>query len=193
MPLPGGQGTAWQAGEIVLKPLDMSTQELEWQAGVLPGVGNFGVRVAAPLRARTGALVVDGWTGWPPWDEAASPEHTPGSSLEWLLDARRPILLPDQLIHGDLSGNVLLAEGNPPAVIDFSPYWRPKEYATAIVLVDAVVSYGADGQLLDLLGGEQGTQLLLRAAIFRLLSDSEPAAGYYAALVARLRVRLGRS
>ena len=31
---------------------------------------------------------------------------------------------PDQLIHGDLTTNVLVAKGTSPGVIDFSPYWR---------------------------------------------------------------------
>ena len=42
-----------------------------------------------------------------------------------LVAARRSVDAVSQLVHGDLSGNVLLAHGLPPAVIDFSPYWRP--------------------------------------------------------------------
>lgn len=64
-PLRGGQGTAWRAGEVVLKPLDMSPAALEWQAEVLASISSDGVRVAAPLRSRGGALVVEGWTAWP--------------------------------------------------------------------------------------------------------------------------------
>jgi hypothetical protein len=36
---------------------------------------------------------------------------------------REPIVQPPQVIHGDLGGNVLFAEGVTPAVIDFSPYF----------------------------------------------------------------------
>ncbi|MFH5821458.1 TIGR02569 family protein [Georgenia sp. AZ-5] len=65
VPLRGGKGTAWRAGGIVLKPLDMPAEALEWQAGVLADVDRADdVRVAPPLRARDGRLVVDGWTGW---------------------------------------------------------------------------------------------------------------------------------
>jgi prepilin-type processing-associated H-X9-DG protein len=55
---------------------------------------------------------------------AAAPAPLNGQ-LRSLLAARRPVHLPAQLIHGDLGGNVLFADGEPPAVIDFSPYWRP--------------------------------------------------------------------
>jgi hypothetical protein len=45
--------------------------------------------------------------------------------LQPLIDALerrlRPIGLPSQLVHGDITGNVLFAQGRPPAVIDFSP------------------------------------------------------------------------
>ena len=33
-----------------------------------------------------------------------------------------PLSLPSQVIHGDFGGNVLFAGGQPPAIIDFSPY-----------------------------------------------------------------------
>jgi hypothetical protein len=39
----------------------------------------------------------------------------------------------DQLIHGDLNpGNVLVADGMPPALIDFTPWWGPPEFAVAM-------------------------------------------------------------
>ncbi len=47
--------------------------------------------------------------------------------------------LPSQLIHGDLSGNFLLDEEQPPAVIDFSPAWAPNGFAEGIMFVDALV------------------------------------------------------
>ncbi|KAF8523260.1 hypothetical protein BU17DRAFT_15440, partial [Hysterangium stoloniferum] len=43
-----------------------------------------------------------------------------------------------QIIHGDLTGNMLFHSGKSPAVIDISPYWRPRSFATAIVIVDAM-------------------------------------------------------
>jgi uncharacterized protein (TIGR02569 family) len=87
--------------------------------------------------------------------------------------ATRPIELPGQLIHGDLAGNVLFAEGQPPAVIDFSPGERPAAYALAVAAVDVLTWSGASPDILDDLDGEDEIdQLLLRAAIWRLITES---------------------
>ncbi|MGH2837223.1 MAG: hypothetical protein ACRDJY_02605 [Thermoleophilaceae bacterium] len=94
-----------------------------------------------------------------------------------LLAARGPVSAWDQLVHGDLSGNVLFEDGLPPAVIDFSPYWRPKGFASAVVAVDAVVWHEADvGLLATVVNDRDGTELLIRALIFRLLAHRDPAA-----------------
>ena len=101
--------------------------------------------------------------------------------LDGLLAARRPLpLLSSQVIHGDLGGNVLFADGLPPAVIDFSPYFRPAGYAKAIVAFDALAWENADRSVLDQLSDVSGfRQLLIRAAAFRvaaaaLLSERDP-------------------
>ena len=90
--------------------------------------------------------------------------------LNGLLAARRPLpLLSSQVIHGDLGGNVLFADGLPPAVIDFSPYFRPAGYAKAIVAFDALAWENADRSVLDQLSDVIGLrQLLIRAAAFRV-------------------------
>jgi uncharacterized protein (TIGR02569 family) len=104
------------------------------------------------------------------WDEDPMPP-APGDAdavLGELLEARRPVRLPEQLIHGDLTGNVLFADGLPPGVIDFSPYWRPAGYAIGVIVADAVVWEGADLRLLDaVVGRTEIGQCLLRAMIFR--------------------------
>lgn len=106
----------------------------------------------------------------------------------WLLDARAPIRTEAQLIHGDLSGNVLLAGRHPPAIIDFSPLWRPRAYASMIVAVDAIAWHGAGVELLEPgLLRDDGAQLLIRALLFRLLSDTHPQRGQYSAVTERLR------
>jgi uncharacterized protein (TIGR02569 family) len=224
--LPGGQRTAWRAGDVVLKPLDMSLDALRWQADVL---GSMACDDVAPLRSAGGELVVDGWTAWalqagdhaPRWADilavgerfhrALAGVERPSSILDartdpwaradriaWgeedagrfaqapevahLLAARSAVTAASQLIHGDLSGNVLFADGLAPAVIDVSPYWRPVEYAAAIVVVDAVLWHGADVELLSV-GGD--AQLLVRALLFRLLASHDPAvaaAGYCPAI-----------
>lgn len=105
------------------------------------------------------------------WGEV---DNTIPTSLARLANARRPVPLASQFVHGDLCGNVLTHPGLPPAVIDISPYWRPAAYATAIALVDHAAD-GPDGDGLDPdLLGPHGQQLLIRALLFRAMSESEP-------------------
>jgi uncharacterized protein (TIGR02569 family) len=79
---------------------------------------------------------------------------------------------PDQVVHGDLTGNVLLHPGLDPLILDFSPYWRPGPYALTIVITDALSWYGADPLLLrqhaDDLGAEP-LRCLARSLIFRVV------------------------
>jgi uncharacterized protein (TIGR02569 family) len=94
--------------------------------------------------------------------------------LDRLTALRRPVSADHQLVHGDLSGNVLFADGLQPAIIDFSPYWRPAAYADAIIAVDGILWYGADPALLTLAGTTPDfPQLLVRAVIFRLVAHNE--------------------
>jgi uncharacterized protein (TIGR02569 family) len=256
VPLPGGEGTAWRAGKVVLKPAG-DPRVARWTAGLyrdLDPVGPLtarrdpGFRVPRPLRAAAGDWVAGdpetgGWVAWqwlpgepaswagvspfwprliaasrafhaalagrpaPPWlgrdgspwtvgDQVAWGERDPGSvlaaapgslgeQLRSLLAALRPVHLPRQLIHGDLGGNVLFADGEPPAVIDFSPYWRPAGLALAVAAVDALMWGGASPAALGELDGEpEWGQLLARALVYRLVTeivfrrgDPDPAAG----------------
>ena len=90
--------------------------------------------------------------------------------LDRLTEARRPTqAMREQVIHGDLCGKLLFADGLPPAVIDFSPYVRPASYAKAIIAFEAVCWEGADPALLETIADvDDGRQLLVRAAIFRV-------------------------
>ncbi|WP_406318202.1 hypothetical protein OHA77_12575 [Streptosporangium sp. NBC_01639] len=108
------------------------------------------------------------------WDEigAVAVAHTDGL-LAALQDLQRPVDAPSQLVHGDLTGNVLLQRGQPPAVIDFSPYWRPAGYAEAIVVADGLLYHHAEPELIDsVLPGRDGLQMLVRALIFRLATSA---------------------
>jgi uncharacterized protein (TIGR02569 family) len=103
------------------------------------------------------------------WGNVDGPTHP---VLDRLLALRRPIDLPAQAIHGDLTENVLDADGDAPAVIDPTIYWRPAGYASAIVVGDAVRWFDAEPEPLldsvsaiDVLG-----QLMVRASIFRLVT-----------------------
>jgi uncharacterized protein (TIGR02569 family) len=87
-----------------------------------------------------------------------------------LAERLAPVSLPAQVIHGDFTENVLFGPGaEPPAVIDFTPYWRPALFAQAVVVVDAITWRGADVSLLDAIAGPQAHQMLLRAQLRRLL------------------------
>ena len=87
--------------------------------------------------------------------------------------------LPRQMVHGVLSGNVLLADPTPPAIIDISPYWRPAAYADAVVVVDALLWWSTDPALAQLsrpttVSSVQWRSLLTRALVFRLFAFDEP-------------------
>lgn len=218
-PLGGGEGRSWQAGDIVLKPLDLSMEELEWQADLLGRIRGDAFRLATPLRAEDGSLSADGWYAtallsgrhqpgrWADiirageafhdaisveprpafldrrsdpwaigdrvaWDELPASDFAEAKQVARLAEARRPIHAPSQLIHGDLTGNVLFAEGLAPAIIDLSPYWRPVPFATAIVVADALVWEGADVSVVSDVGHiQQFGQYLVRALIYRAVTD----------------------
>lgn len=92
----------------------------------------------------------------------------------WVDDHLRllaPLSLPSQVIHGDFGGNILFARDQPPAVIDFSPYWRPALFAEAIVIADAIAWNGAHPTPTEWFADrELGRQLLLRAYIYRVVT-----------------------
>lgn len=81
---------------------------------------------------------------------------------------------PDQLVHGDLAGNVLLDADGIPLVIDVAPFWRPALWADAVCVLDAVVWMGADLAVMQRWTSGAGRQAMLRAGLFRIFSDLEP-------------------
>ena len=113
------------------------------------------------------------------WGEARVEPHPEVAPLLYRLEAAlRPVTSPCQLVHGDLSGNVLFADAQLPAIIDFSPYWRPASYADAIVAVDGLLWFDAGRDVLELAWSSQDfPQMLLRALIFRLVAFNEAARG----------------
>ena len=130
-----------------------------------PGVADRTDRWARAERAAFGGL------------EAAEPPRPGNGSASAALvrELRAELddtdLGPDQLVHADLAGNVLLDATGVPVVIDVAPYWRPVLWAEAVCVLDAVLWHGGDPTALD--GWRDGArrQAMLRAAIFRVLSD----------------------
>jgi uncharacterized protein (TIGR02569 family) len=103
--------------------------------------------------------------------EAAEP-HADEATLHLirlLMDHLTPVTDREQVIHGDILPNVLVADGLPPAVIDWPPYFRPVGMANAVAVTDAITFRGAPLSLLDEweTGGDWD-QLLVRALLYRL-------------------------
>lgn len=217
--LAGGEGRSWRAGGVVLKPLDRSPEELEWEADLVTRTKGEGFRLPRPVRAVDGSLTVGGWYAseflagrhepgrWPEIIDAGKAFHAAVRSeqrpafFEWRTDpwsigdrvawgelplgdfgaaeqvarlsaACVPLGARAQLVHGDLTGNVLFAKGLPPAIIDLSPYWRPAPFAAAVVVTDALVWEGADASLVSELGHtDDAGQYLARALIYRIVTD----------------------
>ena len=106
------------------------------------------------------------------WGDLPASDFADAKHVARLAAARRPLDAPHQLIHGDLTGNVLFADGLPPAIIDLSPYWRPAAFATAIVVADALVWEGAEASLLSQVRHiDHFAQYLVRALIYRAVTD----------------------
>jgi uncharacterized protein (TIGR02569 family) len=105
------------------------------------------------------------------WDE----EHAPlepslgGRLFDVLAGSRRPNRMVPQVVHGDLFGNVLFDGEAAPGLVDFTAYFRPPEWAAAVVVVDAMAWGGADiGILRRWSHLAEWSQALLHALLFRL-------------------------
>ncbi|GAA4909802.1 uncharacterized protein (TIGR02569 family) [Stackebrandtia albiflava] len=104
------------------------------------------------------------------WGEEPAPMADP--LLDAILADCRPVRLPSQAVHPDLLGNLLYADGLPPAVIDWPPYWRPVEWAAAVAVVDARCWYDADTGVIDRWSRLPAwPQMLRRALAFRYATD----------------------
>ena len=152
------------------------------------------IAVSRALHAALAGVPVPSWrravqNPWTIGDEVAWGERDPGPLLgpragtlagqvRRLLTLLRPAGRPAQLIHADLAGNMLFADGLPPAVIDFSPLERPAGLPLAVVAVDALMWHRARPEILGQLGGEpEIAQLLARALVYRLVTEIVMRAG----------------
>lgn len=108
-----------------------------------------------------------------PWGLALGNRRVPTDLLLRVMGRLRPIEAQSQVIHGDLTGNVLFVNGQPPCIIDFSPYWRPATAAIAIVVVDAMTFHHPGPSLIESqLYRQDFDQYLLRALLFRMVADN---------------------
>lgn len=221
--LEGGQGEAYAAGGLVLKPAG-DPEEHSWVADLVESLRTSGLEgfdLVEPVRARDGAWAAGGWGAsvrvpgepqpecgsarlleacdrlsaalatapLPPFLDTRSHRWAVGDRVAWgevavpaeckvdplvvrLVPLMRAIDLPNQVVHGDVRGNVLFDTTRPPTVIDLSLYWRPAAYARAVVVVDGLLWYGADpAEARSEAVLTYGAQLLVRALLFRLVVD----------------------
>jgi uncharacterized protein (TIGR02569 family) len=86
-----------------------------------------------------------------------------------LAELRRPVRLVPQVVHPELFGAVLFGHDGMPALIEMVPCWRPKEWAAAVIVVDALAWGGAESALLHRWAHlDEWPQALLRALLHRL-------------------------
>lgn len=124
------------------------------------------------LDARTDRWAVADRVAWGEHHVRLRPELADlGARLKGALE---PLGVP-QIVHGDLTGNVLFSAGLPPAVIDISPYWRARAYAEGVVLADALCHHGAQPSLLSRAG--VSVAAVARALLFRIVTTSQASPG----------------
>jgi uncharacterized protein (TIGR02569 family) len=107
------------------------------------------------------------------WGDVAPP-HMPeqiAGAVHALILLRAPITgLHNQVIHGDLNyHNILIAPGEAPGFIDFSPYYRPPEFAAAIAAYWLGPYQGETSVLQHFARVAALEQMLVRVAIRQLL------------------------
>lgn len=118
------------------------------------------------LNERSDLYAVADRLAWAEQVRPLDPERG-GDLFGELARLRKPMGLRSQIVHGDLFGNVLFAGAAPPAILNFTPFWRPPEWAAAVIAVDALAWGGADPGLIDRWSLTDWPQALLRALLFR--------------------------
>jgi uncharacterized protein (TIGR02569 family) len=110
-----------------------------------------------------------------PWaigDRVAFGEQEPVAARRFVdqaLTGCGPAKEAPQVVHGDLTGNVLRTSDDRAVVIDWPPYFRPQGWALAVVATDAVCWQGADLSLLrDWDDVSSWPQLVRRALVYRV-------------------------
>jgi uncharacterized protein (TIGR02569 family) len=122
------------------------------------------------LRARTHRWAIADRVAWE--RDPLPQQGTAADLLDEMLGSLVDIPRETQFVHGDLSGNVFVDDRQTSVILDVSPYIRPRRWAAAIVLVDAVLWHGADTSLLRTFASDaDGSDLVRRAVVFRFVAD----------------------
>ncbi|WP_406832056.1 aminoglycoside phosphotransferase [Pedococcus sp. KACC 23699] len=187
MPIPAREGSwvvdGWAASRY--EPDTTACTDLD----VLVATGRLlhaRLAVAVPQRPAGLDTRTDRWAEadrlvWGPIDALAAAVARQGSGVAdgWVAELRSlagtgsPPARSEQLVHGDLAGNVLLDATGTPVVIDLAPYWRSPLWAEAVCVLDAVTWHGADPTALEHWHHGEHREAMLRARLFRLLSDPQ--------------------
>jgi len=171
LPIPAHDGS-WVADGWCAQPLVPGQHAERWADVIATGCrfheATAGLTRPAFLDARTNP--------WSCGDRVAWEEMTPSVAhplLDALLKLREPVDVPAQVVHGDLTENVLFEDDLWPAIIDVTPYFRPPGFASAVVVGDAVRWRDADPEpLLEATADDPAfAQLFVRAVIYRLVTS----------------------
>ena len=106
-----------------------------------------------------------------------------GALYAQLAAYRTPVRLAPQVVHPELFGAVLFDRAGSPGVVELVPCWRPKEWASAVLVVDALAWGDADPKIIrqrDHLA--EWPQMLLRAVLHRLALNAQHPDGSAASL-----------
>lgn len=158
------------AAQSFLTGAACSGPDADWPAVVRAGralhAATAGLSRPPFLDARTDPWGVADRMAWGEVPVVVAPEHA--KVVARLSSLPRPSGTA-QLVHGDLTSNVLLDRDAAPAVIDFSPYWRPSAYAEGVVVADALLWHGAGADFLDRVSVSR--EAVASALLFRFLTD----------------------
>ncbi|TJY42564.1 hypothetical protein E5161_06830 [Cohnella pontilimi] len=107
------------------------------------------------------------------WQSDKLPMDIPNVAKEIISDLLCKVSLKRQykvqLVHGDLSGNILFDQVLSPLIIDFSPTIAPVEYAEAILVCDCIAWQGSGLSEIEMLPTDEFyKEMIIRAIIFRL-------------------------
>jgi uncharacterized protein (TIGR02569 family) len=160
----------WEASELLAGATDVRRQD-----DILVAAAAFHEAVAGLARPDFIDARHDPWADGDrvAWREQAVDGSRPYVELVApLVEAWRPVELGEQVVHGDLPGNVMFADGLPPAIIDWPVYWRPPAWASAVAVADALCWYGAEPALAARWAHlPEWGQMLVRALIYRMTTD----------------------
>jgi uncharacterized protein (TIGR02569 family) len=109
------------------------------------------------------------------WDEITA-EYEPEfqKMIDVIRSKLKPVTLEQQIIHGDIVGNIIFNEKEGPAVIDVTLYWRPADYAKALLVLEAICWENADVSTYQLIKDVEHLEYLMyRAALVKIAEQPE--------------------